>query len=117
MKRKHNVKWRLSRICIRLANRFLQMNLLRYSCLQILKMMGIRYFIARFDTNHLCNLQCQTCYFGGENEIRIREMDIGTFKRIASNSFPHIRILQLGCYAEPLCSNNFAQFLAIARQY
>jgi MoaA/NifB/PqqE/SkfB family radical SAM enzyme len=94
----------------------LQNNFARYICLKLIIVFRIRYLFVRIDTNHTCNIKCKTCYFSSTKEPIKGDMGIDRFKKIADNIFPLVRVLQFGCYAEPLCSNQFGQYLSITKE-
>lgn len=83
--------------------------------ISLLRWFKVRYFIVRMDTNHICNLSCRMCYFNSSKERFSREISEPLFNKIAQEIFPKTRILYLSCYAEPFCSKNIFDYIAIAK--
>jgi len=92
---------------------------LRFYSLGLLKLLGLRYLVVRFDTNWLCNLKCQMCFFSkeGYRENFIRPMGIDLFNKIGKDIFPKTRMLFMGCGAEPLMSPQFDQYAEVIGTY
>jgi len=91
----------------------------RYLVIRLAKAMGFRHRVVRMDTNFLCNLKCQTCYFSGPNikPMLRKPMSEEQFRRIAAEVFPQTRVLFLSCGGEPLMTKEFGKFLDIVSEY
>lgn len=91
-------------------------NTIKWGLLHLLKACNARTRIVRMDTNHLCNLQCKTCYFSSNETKREKEMSPELYFSIAKDVFPKTKMLFLSCYAEPFCSKNIISFIEIAKK-
>lgn len=91
-------------------------NGLKLSFLNVIKTLNLRSHVVRMDTNHLCNLQCKTCYFSSLQTQREKEISLSDYHSIAKNVFPQTRVLFLSCYSEPFCSKNIITFIRIAKE-
>jgi MoaA/NifB/PqqE/SkfB family radical SAM enzyme len=91
----------------------------RYFAIRLARAAGFRYLLVRFDTNFLCNLKCQTCYFSGPQikSMMRSPMTEEQFTAVAKAVFPKARILFLSCGGEPLMTKNFGRFLDITSTY
>ncbi len=78
-----------------------------------------RFLTVRMDMINKCNLHCKMCYFS-LNEVKRKpriEMSLQLFRKIAKDVFPVASQLIISAGAEPLCSEQFPDMLAIAAQY
>lgn len=79
------------------------------------------------DVTERCNLKCVMCYFSGTDRLRFAPFDrelsatgnmpTEVFEKIAADLFPQAWRVALGCAAEPLVHNRFAELVTIAGRH
>lgn len=93
-------------------------NNIKMLAIRVLRSLGLRHLVIRFDTNFICNLRCKMCYFHQREKLTMHPpMPLESYRKIAAQIYPKTRVLYLSCGAEPLCTPNIGDYLAIAREY
>lgn len=77
------------------------------------------------DLTSRCNIRCIMCYFSTVERLRFKPFDLDsgptgnieleTFRHIATEFFPLARSVGLGCAAEPLLHPQFREMLSLVR--
>lgn len=90
-------------------------NHFKFLVFNIIRVLNIRCYVLRMDTNYLCNLRCKICYFNSKEIEYQKEMDINCYNNIAEKIFSKVKVLYLSCYSEPFCSSNIVKHIETAK--
>ena len=85
----------------------------------LLHILRKRYLGIFIDPVLSCNLRCRMCYFSDEEKQKnlkgkLEDKDI---KNIAKSLFHRALKIQIGCGAEPTCSNSIPLLISLAKKY
>ena len=85
----------------------------------LLHILGKRYLGVFIDPVLSCNLRCRMCYFSDEEKRKTLKgkLDDAAIEKIAQALFHRALKIQIGCGAEPTCSQSIPLLISLAKKY